>query len=191
MFYWLKNQFVKKAQVKDRVLVEKARKGDAEAFGQLYLKYLDGIYRYFYFRIGQDQPGAEDLAEQVFFKAWKALPGYKQQGLAFSAWLYRIAHNQLVDAYRIRKETARLTDAYPGEDDTLGKVVTSEEQALLYKSIEALSDDQKQVILLKFVEDFSNREISVITGKREEAIRALQHRALQKLREILETENGI
>ncbi len=190
MFDWLKSQFVKKEQVKDRELVEKAKKGDAEAFGQLYLKYLSGIYRYFYFRIGQDQPAAEDLAQQVFFKAWKALPSYKQQGLAFSAWLYAIAHNQLVDAYRIRKETSRLADSYPGEDDALGKVVTGEEHALLYKAIEALSDDQKQVILLKFVEDFGNREISAITGKREEAIRALQHRAIAKLREILEKENG-
>lgn len=191
MFDWLKSQFVKKAPVEDTIFVEKAKKGDAEAFGQLYLKYLAGIYRYFYFRIGQDRLGAEDLAQQVFFKAWKALPSYKQKGLRFSAWLYAIAHNQLVDTYRSRKETVRLADSYPGEDDPSIKVVTGEEQTLLYKSIEALSDDQKQVILLKFVEDFSNREISAITGKREEAIRALQHRALTKLREILETENGI
>ena len=190
MFDWLKSQFVKKEPVKDRELVKKAKKGDAEAFGQLYLKYLSGIYRYFYFRIGQDRSTAEDLAQQVFFKAWKALPSYKQQGLAFSVWLYRIAHNLLVDSYRKRKEETRLSDFYPSEEDTFGKVVVEEEHDILKRAVSILTDDQKQVILLKFVEDFGNREISAITGKREEAIRALQHRAIAKLREILEKENG-
>ena len=190
MFDWLKSQFVKKEPVKDRELVKKAKKGDAEAFGQLYLKYLSGIYRYFYFRIGQDRSTAEDLAQQVFFKAWKALPSYKQQGLAFSVWLYRIAHNLLVDSYRKRKEETRLSDFYPSEEDTFGKVVVEEEHDILKRAVSILTDDQNQVILLKFVEDFGNREISAITGKREEAIRALQHRAIAKLREILEKENG-
>lgn len=190
MFDWLKSQFVKKEPVKDRELVKKAKKGDAEAFGQLYLKYLSGIYRYFYFRIGQDRSAAEDLAQQVFFKAWEALPTYRERGWRFSTWLYAIAHNLLVDSYRKKKEEVRLTKLGREEDKSLERIVREEEHDILKRAVSILTDDQKQVILLKFVEDFGNREISAITGKREEAIRALQHRAIAKLREILEKENG-
>lgn len=188
MYGWLRSQLAKVTSDTDSKLVRKAKKGNRDAFGILYLKYLGGIYRYFYFRIGQDRPAAEDMSQQVFFKAWEALPTYQERGLSFSAWLYRIAHNHLVDSYRRQREVARLSDFYPSEEDTFGEIVVAEEHVLLYKAIRSLSDDQKQVVLLKFVEDFGNREISLITGKKQDAIRALQHRALEKLRKILEIE---
>ena len=191
MFDWLKSQLIEKEKSEDRVLVEKAKKGDREVFGQLYLKYLAGIYRYFYFRTGQNRMQAEDMAEQVFFKAWRALPTYQEKGLRFSAWLYRIAHNLLVDSYRKEKETAKLSESHSVEDRTLEKIVIEEEHSVLYEAINKLTDDQKQIVLLKFVEGFDNKEISEITSKQGDAIRALQHRALEKLREILGKENGI
>jgi len=182
---WLKNR-LERVVGEDSNLIRQAKKGNKEAFGNLYLKYLPGIYRYFFFRIGQDKQTAEDLSEEVFFKAWEALPRYEEKGWRFSAWLYRIAHNLLVDSYRKEKETADWSDFYLVEDKSLEIVLAEEERTVLYKAIETLTDDQKQVVLLKFVEGFETREISEITGKREDAIRALQARALQKLKEILE-----
>jgi len=187
---WLKSQFIEKEQAEDRILVEKAKTGNRDAFGQLYLKYLAGIYRYFYFRMGQNRMQAEDMTEQVFFKAWSALPAYQEKGLKFSSWLYRIAHNLLVDSYRKETEVGKLSESYRFEDKSLEKIVVEEEYVVLHKAINTLTDDQKQIILLKFVEGFNNKEISDITGKQEDSIRALQYRALVKLREILGKENG-
>lgn len=189
MIDWLKSRFVQTVG-DDKKLIKQSKKGNREAFGNLYLKYLPGIYRYFYFRVGQNREVAEDLAEEVFFKAWEAWSSYQEKGLRFSAWLYRIAHNLLVDSYRSGKVTVKLDETFSVEDTNLERIVVEEERTVLFRAMQSLSDDQKQVILLKFVEGFENSEISQITGKREDAIRALQHRALEKLREILE-KNGI
>ena len=94
---------------KIRGLVARAIRGDAEAFGDLYAEYLDAIYRYVLLRVG-DEASAEDLTEEVFVRAWEALPRYKAHKYPFSSWLYRIAHNLVVDAYRKHQSLSMPVD---------------------------------------------------------------------------------
>lgn len=167
---------------------------DPEAFGELYDRFLDRVYRYLYFRLG-DRVEAEDLAEQVFLKAWEAIPRFRWQGRPFLAWLYRLAHNALVDHLRARRPTTSLDDVerpldLPSERASLilnGRLDAS----ILAGAIKQLTPEQQQVILLKFSEDLENAQIARILEKREGAIRALQLRALLSLRRILEAQGEV
>ncbi|MDQ4078537.1 MAG: sigma-70 family RNA polymerase sigma factor [Chloroflexota bacterium] len=173
----------------DGVLIRRARDGDTEAFGTLYVRYLDPIYRYIYFRMGE-QSEAEDITEQVFLKAWEALPGYEQRGHPFSSWLYRIAGNMVVDYHR-RAETVRLAEV---ADEVImqempvnpaEQVIRREEMATLAKAIAQLPDEQQQTIILRFIEGLSHSEVADLLGKSEGACRALQYRALAALAQQL------
>lgn len=181
------NRFLKRFQhISDKILVEKAKNGDREAFGKLYLKYLDTIYRYIFFRVNQDIQTAEDLAEVVFFKAWQNIVNFAEQDAFFKAWLYKIAHNVVIDHYRTENKPAVLKEELINENDNvLEDFERKIEIAALMKAINKLSDEQKQIITLKFIEGLSNKEMLQILNKKEEAIRALQYRALKKLKELL------
>ncbi len=180
----------------EATLVKRAIAGDADAFGELYLRHLDAIYRYVYFRVGNVED-AEDLTEQVFLKAWEALPGYRQRGNPFSSWLYRIAHNVVVDHHR-RQQTARavpLPDGNGGgwetnEPTTLDRVIAAEEAAALASAIAQLPEEQQQVIILRFIEGMSHAQVSRIIGKSEGACRVIQHRALTALNRLLTGAEG-
>lgn len=173
-------------------LVARACRGDREAFAALYDAYVDRIYRYVYFRVG-GAAEAEDLTSAVFLKAWEAVGGYQPRGLPFAAWLFRIAHNAVVDHYRTRRETASL-DA-PGtvvEDPTPG-VAAAVEQSLTGETLRAalggLTEDQRQVIVMKLIEGYSTEEIAAALGKKPGAIRALQMRGLQALANLLDPDS--
>jgi len=173
----------------EQALVRRAASGDAEAFGDLYARHLDEIYRYIFYRVGSEKL-AEDLTEQVFLSAWEAIDGYEQRGHPFSAWLYRIAHNAVVDHYRTRKEERpleavafRLADESLGPEETLLKKT---EVSRLLNALRELSDEKQDLILLRFVEGLSHSEVAEILGKSEGACRVMQHRALGSLSEILE-----
>ncbi len=172
----------------DQHLLKQLEAGDSEAFGKLYMKYLDPLYRYIYFRVDQQQPVAEDLVETVFFKAWKNKESFFQEGKNFRAWLYAIAHNTVIDYYRQKKALS----LHEKEDHIIDDKKTLEEEieqkdsiASIHSALTVLTDEQRQVVLLKFVEEMSNKEIGKIMNKREDAVRALQCRALKKLREVL------
>ncbi len=176
-------------------LVTRAIQGDSEAFGELYLVFLDPIFRYIYLRTG-DTNDAEDLAEQVFLKAWQALPGYKQQGFPFSCWLYRIAHNLIVDYHRRRKSTLPW-QVSPSEDPDESSPVGStslpdqDESISLAAAISNLSDEQQQVIVLRFVEGMGYEELSPILNKSEGACRMIQNRALKALYSLMNRDQGM
>ena len=106
-------------------LVALAVRRDAAAFGQLYQIHLDSIYRYIYYRVG-NAAEAEDLTEQVFLKAWEHIAAYDQRGLPFAAWLYRVAHNLVVDYHRTRRPTTSLTE--PLAETLVDKGAGPEEQ---------------------------------------------------------------
>src|ERR1043165_3026034 len=89
----------------DAALIKQAVDGDSEAFGVLYVRYMDAIFRYIYYRVGQDIE-AEDLTEEVFIRAWEALPSYQIGQFPFTSWLYRIAHNLVIDHPRKRKASS-------------------------------------------------------------------------------------
>lgn len=172
--------------ISDKILVEKAKKGNREAFGELYLKYLDAIYRYVFFRVNQDAQTAEDLSEVVFFKAWQKIGDYIDQGVSFRSWLYKIAHNTVIDHYRTEKKTTGFKEELINTNDNiLEEFERKIETAVLMKAVNKLSDQQKQIITMKFIEGLSNKELSEVLNKKEESIRALQFRALKKLKEVL------
>lgn len=174
----------------EKILIDRAIAGDANAFGELYSRHLDPIYRYIFFRVGE-QEEAEDLTETVFLKAWEAIPGYKDFGNPFSSWLYRIAHNMVVDFHRkIKTVPNRLEADEPIEIvdeslNTLGMVIEAEQFVELGKAIAQLTVEQQQVIVLRFIEDMSHAEIAKIIGKNEGTCRMIQHRALVALSKLL------
>lgn len=173
----------------ERQLVLQAQAGSAEAFGQLYDAYMERIYRFIYFRV-EDQQTAEDITSQVFLRAWNNLDRFRLGRTPYLAWLYTIAHNAVIDHYRTRKATTALEDVRLSQPDYAEAVENNIDFAVEMSSIKSamrtLTDDQQQVLTLKFIEGLSNTEIARHLGKREGAIRALQMRGLRALAKLLE-----
>lgn len=166
-------------------LVNKAASGDFKAFGELYGVFLERIYRYVFYQV-RDKMAAEDITEEVFIKAWKAIESCQGKESTFSPWLYRIAHNQVVDNFRSqRKHVSLEVDNLAGARDSAREMESMLEHEQLLEMISYLPEQQRQVIILKFIEGVGNREIGQIMGKRQGAVRALQMRALTALRRQL------
>ncbi len=170
----------------ERRLVEQAKSGDAEAFGQLYDACFDRVYRFIFFRVS-DVPTAEDLTSQVFLKAWQNLGRYRPNG-PILAWLYVIARNTVIDHYRTFKQTVSLDEAAPlvAQDAKLDEMVEFQsEMKSLQESLQYLTEEQQEVLILKFIAEFDTDQIARRMGKSEGAIRALQMRALQALSKVM------
>lgn len=170
-------------------LVARAIKRDVVAFGLLYEAYLDRIYRYVYYRLGSATE-AEDLTEQVFLKAWEAIDRYEARGTPFTAWLYRMAHNLVIDHYRGRRATTPIDDVDESSldvEDVTGAVESALEAEEVREAIRCLSPDHQQLIVLRFIEGLSHGEVAKIIGKSEGAARVIQFRALQALGKVLES----
>jgi RNA polymerase sigma-70 factor, ECF subfamily len=165
---------------------------DAHAFGELYDRFVERVYRYLYFRCGS-HPEAEDLTEQVFLKAWEAIGRYRWQGRPFLAWLYRLARNTHIDYVRTRKPTASLNDDQRPVELASAAAATELERTLdadlLARALGELTREQRQVIVMKFLDGLDNEQIAQTMDKREGAIRALQMRALMSLRRVLELQS--
>jgi len=166
-------------------LIDQAAGGNIRAFGEIYKTYLDRIYRYVFYQVN-DKMTAEDITEEVFLKAWKAIGTCKGKEKTFSSWLYRIAHNQLMNTLRDNNRITSLENQTPGKfADSKQEIDITIDYHELLKTISDLPENQKQIIILKFIEGLDNREISKIIGKREGAIRISQMRALATIRENL------
>ncbi len=178
-------------QSKMIVLVEKASNGDIDAFGELYTLFNEKIYRYVFYHV-KDKMTAEDITEEVFMKAWKAIDSCKGKEPTFQAWLYRIAHNQVIDYLRTRRVFVAIEVADEAKDSTIEQEVEGalEWQELL-GIIGCLPEKQRQVVILKFIEDLDNSEIAQVVGKSEGAVRILQMRALATLRQQLGGERQV
>ena len=168
-------------------LISLATDGDSAAFGALYEKYIEQIYNYIYYRTSNGKD-AEDLCSRVFVRALKHIERYEDRGYPFSAWLYRIAHNLVVNWYRDRDRTDEisLTDHYPPpvmDGSVEGKIETRDERDQLMKVIEKLPEDRQELLILKHVEGLTNLEIGEIMDRTEGAIKALYHRTLESLRD--------
>ena len=172
-------------------LIERA-KTDPDAFGELYERYIERIYNYVYFRVGSVHD-AEDLTARVFLKALNNLNRYRFVGLPFSAWLYRIAHNLIANHHRdqSRRREIPIEDMavvniparLPAIDASMGR---AQEAEALWKMINDLSPQKRELILLKFVEKLSNSEIAAVLNKSESAIKSLYHRTLLEMRERID-----
>lgn len=163
-------------------LVDRAAGGNFEAFGQLYGIYLDRIYRYAFHQV-RDRMTAEDITEEVFVKAWKAIKSCKGKGKTFSAWIYRIAHNHIINTLRnSQKFTSIEMENIAEISSPKLEVETKLEQQELTEMIADLPQNQRQVVVLKFIDGLDNKEIGKIMRKSEGAVRILQMRALTALR---------
>jgi len=164
-------------------LVVKAAGGSFAAFGELYSIYLDRIYRYIFYQVN-DRMTAEDITEEVFVKAWKAIGSCKGKENTFLSWLYRIAHNHMINTLRnMKKFTSIDRDNFIELADPKQEFGAKIECQELLQTITSLPKNQKRIIVLKFIEGLDNREIGKITGKSEGAIRVSQMRALAVLRQ--------
>jgi RNA polymerase sigma-70 factor, ECF subfamily len=169
----------------EAALIIAARQGSREAFGFLYERHRATIARYVAARI-RDASDSEDLTEAIFESAWRAMGRYREQGVPFLAWLYRLAHNRVVDHYRALRPTVTLIpEVHESIEDASAPLELNIDSADLLKALSALTDDQRDVIVLRFVQGMSGREVAQAMDKREDAVRALQFRALATLRRIL------
>lgn len=162
-------------------LVKEAVKGSFEAFGQLYRLHVRQIYQYVFYQVG-DKMTAEDITADVFLRALERIDSCAGKETTFKAWLYRIAHNRVIDHFRSQRRHLSLeTDI----GDLKQEPTKGLERQELLDIIAELPHNQRQVIILKFIASLSNPEIGKIMGKSEGAIRILQMRALTSLRKKL------
>lgn len=174
---------VLKIDADERLLVEAAQR-DPARFSDLYDQHFQRVYAFFSGRI-RERNFAEDLTSEVFHKALANLPSYQWRGVPFSAWLMRIAHNALADHFK------RAAREIPGRDDLPEPSRKAEQEdfgdrARLFRLVDQLSADQRQVIFGRFVEQKSIREIAQQLRRSEGAVKQLQFRALQTLRAKME-----
>ena len=168
-------------------LAGRAREGDQAAFAQLYEEHFDRIYRYVAIRIG-DRIEAEDMTQQVFVNALHSISSFKWKGVPFAAWLFRIAHNQVVDYLRkkTRRTTVPLDESLISSDSNpqlMAEHNLDVEQLLL--ATRRLTEAQREVVSLRFAGGLSIAEVAKIMGKSQGAVKALQHSAIVALRRVL------
>ncbi len=183
-----RNDAPSKEEVED--LVRRAQQGHSEAFGGLYEAYYDKIYRYVMFKTG-DSLEAEDLTEEVFLRMLESIGSFKWQGYPFTSWLFRIAHNLVIDYYRKsgRQKKTSLDDAMRvvGTDgvDVDRKLDIELSIKEVKDAMGGLTQLQQEVLSLRFASGLSVAETAEAMGKKENAVKALQHAAIKKLRTLL------
>lgn len=171
-------------------LVERARAGDAAAFGEIYELYVESVFRYVYYRTS-DRALAEDLTSETFLRAWRRIDSFTWQGRDIGAWLVRISRNLLYDnvkssRYRLEVTTADLAEpSEPTPDTTEQQVLDADAATQLLAGISRLSPEQQECLVLRFFEGLSVAETAVVMDRREGAVKALQHRAVRRLGLIL------
>lgn len=178
------NELTKEEEIE---LVERA-KHNSEAFGELYERYVDRIYQFIYYRVGNHQD-AEDLTARVFTRVLKALPDYTYEGAPFAAWIFRIARNLVANWHRdngrrtfISLEDMPFLSRLRTQERPDRFVERSDEYKLLESVVSTLHEDRQTLLFLKFYERLTNAEIGIVLGRTEGAIKALYHRTLRALR---------
>lgn len=178
----------KAASDDDRRLIERVRKGDQDAVRTLYERYFDRIYNYVYARLGRAED-AEDLAIDTMTRSLTRLDLFQDQGVAFSSWIYRIAHNATIDHYRRHGKVALVSlelAPAPESADPSELAVEQLSNEDLHSAIRDLTDEQQQVLILRFFQDLTAAQAAAIMGKTVGAVQALQHRALGSLERALQ-----
>ncbi len=170
----------------ERELIQRAKEFQPEAWDEIYETYYPKMYTYLYMHVG-NRMAAEDLASEVFEQAWKGIHRFQYRGIPLSSWLYRIAHNVMVDFLkRQRRVTSQSIESegapqLPGRD-ALETVAARDE---LTRAMRELTREQQQVLVLRHVEGHSVTSTAQTMGKKENAVRALEFRALASLRRII------
>lgn len=172
------------------LLMQKAKDGDASAFGQLYELYFVPVFRYIYARTKRKED-AEDLVQTVFLKVYKSIGNFQEQQKPPLAYFFSVARNAVIDYWRKKKDIpfkdpdtalSNIPDTRNNPQEVVQKKIISH---ILSQAITRLTEEQQEVIVLKFINELSNREIAALISKSEEAVRQLQCRALKALRTYL------
>ena len=176
-------------------VIARAKTGDTEAFSYLYQEFYTPVYRYVYFRLGRSKESAEDVTQEVFLKVYTSFGSYAYSGKSPLAYFYTVAKNILID--RSRKKQIQLVPLDDDDNileqipdsvlDANEQLMREEEARGLREKIALLSPDQQDVILLRFIDGLSTKEVANILGKNEAAVRQLQSKGLKSLRTILNT----
>jgi RNA polymerase sigma-70 factor (ECF subfamily) len=170
-------------------LVSLAQQGDGEAFGQLYDRYVDTVFRFIYFRVN-DRALAEDFTSETFLRALRRIATVNYQGRDIGAWFVTIARNIILDHMKSARHRLEVTtdatpernDHAPSPEDAVVDLLTSER---LMQAVRQLGDEQRECVMLRFIQGFSVSETAAVMGKNDGAIKALQHRAVRKLAELV------
>jgi RNA polymerase sigma-70 factor (ECF subfamily) len=174
----------------DSELIRIAQEGESEAFGELYQRNAQIVFRFIYANLN-NRLDAEDLTEEVFLRAWRSLSKYRQKGVPFLAYLFKIARNVLIDFYRragrsgghMSIEEKQITDFKPDPGET---AILNIEHQEVRQTLTQLREDYRTVLVLRFLSGLSPTETGQVMGRTPGAVRILQHRALSALRSLLE-----
>ena len=168
-------------------LVAEAKRGDRDAFGRIFDAYAGPVHRFIASRVNRPSD-AEDLTQLVFVKALEALPRYEARGIPFGGWLFRLARNAIIDQIRTRRDHLSLVTAVTRETEDASpeqRAALSEDLDRLAEALKELTDDQREVIELRFFAGLSVLEAAMVMGRQEGTIRGLQFRAIASLRHSL------
>jgi RNA polymerase sigma-70 factor, ECF subfamily len=180
----------------DAALARRAGSGEAEAFGILYDRYVDAVYRYVFYRV-RNEAEAEDVTSDVFMRALRAIPKYEPRQ-AFLAWLYRIARNAVID--RSRRQGARqqvsFEDAlaHPNADQVVNPdagLLAGSDASVVRVAMQQLTPLQQEILVLRYVEGYDTKTISKLVGKRDGTIRGIEFRALSALRALIPSREAL
>lgn len=172
----------------EQKLIRAAQKGDENAVGELYNLHVDKVYHYLFYRV-ESHEIAEDLTAEVFMRFVEGISAYQDRNVPLLAWLYQIAHARLVDHYR-QKPTVDIDDAFETthlslEDDMDTELMKSYQQETVQAALSTLKDEQRQVLVLRFIEGYNLQQTAEVLGKSIGAVKVMQHRALQALSQFL------
>lgn len=177
------------SQLTDHEIIDLVHAGNQRAYGELYKRYLDEIYRYLYYRVAKNQQEAEDLTQEVFIKAWDVISRTKKSKAKsnFRALAYRIAHNLSVDRWRTRKNEQSLQAAELGLDaadltSPEKRIMVQQRNQRLAAAVQDLDPQLQNVFICRFINQLSHAQTAESLGLKEGHVRVLQHRALKKIK---------
>jgi RNA polymerase sigma-70 factor (ECF subfamily) len=176
--------------LEDETLIDRATAGDREAFGELYERYINRVYRHVFYMVN-DVDVAQDLTEQTFLRALEAIQRYEKRGIPLLAWLLRIARNLSLNNQRVQRNNSSIRknseDAVAASPESCCEAKLNGEE--VRQAVGALEGDQRQVIVLRFMDGLSYADVARVLGKSVGAVRVAQYRALRALRRRLEDGN--
>lgn len=173
----------------EKELIQKASGGESSAFGLLYDRYQPAIYRFIYLKVSRRED-AEDLTHQVFLSAWQTIDRFTDYGAPFSSWLYRIARNKVIDHYRTQHTPVNIEtiaqEALGASDTTEQEIAIKFDITRVMETLNSLNQEQQDIVLMRFVQELSHKEIAKAIGKTQGAVRIIQMRALKKIKKAME-----
>jgi RNA polymerase sigma-70 factor (ECF subfamily) len=186
------NELPDRLAAEDDQLLQRSIQRDANAYGALYERHAPAVFRYLYAHTGH-RLDAEDLCEEVFLRVWRSLPDYRERGLPFQAFVFRVARNALIDHYRKGKaneQSLPLDEVSLGEleIDPNSPVSSFEQYQALHRALARLPEDYREILVLRFLSGLSSQEAAQAMKRTPAAVRVLQHRALEAMRKALEKE---